>query len=93
VVISSLFITLGLGAILGLLGQGIRTIIGLYKNQLAIDWNRLIISLGLGAIAGSLMSLSLTIDLNNIINAQVLALIASGYAGADFIEGFINRRT
>jgi hypothetical protein len=99
---------IGLGAVLGALGQGIRAIVGLKKVQDAastagksasdvIDPGRLLTSLLIGAIAGSLAAISLVgTDLNAtnqliISTAQITALIGAGYAGADFIEGFMNR--
>ncbi|NJK27849.1 MAG: hypothetical protein HC925_04000 [Coleofasciculaceae cyanobacterium SM2_3_26] len=54
------------------------------------DWfdsGRMLLSLLIGAIAGTL---SATILLGTEINRQfLLTIIAAGYAGTDFIEGFL----
>lgn len=93
---------LGLGAMMGALGQAIRAIVGLKKvNDAvsntstsvaeAIDPSRMVTSLVIGAIAGSLASVSLIDNINAIASAQIVALLGAGYSGADFIEGFMSR--
>jgi hypothetical protein len=92
-----------LGALLGLAGQGIRISVGLKKLNDAseskehfdaqFDGKKLLISIlygiTIGVVGGILMavdSLDKTWD-----KSTVMAIIASGYAGADFIEGFMSR--
>ena len=95
---------LGLGAMLGALGQAIRSIVGLKKVNDAvsastatvsdvIDPSRLVTSLVIGAIAGSLASISLIDNIHAVASAQIAALLGAGYSGADFIEGFMSRVT
>jgi len=93
---------IGLGGALGALGQGARTIVGLKKvhdatstqeapMRSALAFDRLFISLAIGFVAGALAATGLISDLANVTNQQIFALAAAGYAGADFIEGFITR--
>jgi hypothetical protein len=93
---------IGLGGLMGAIGQGARTIVGLKKlNDAAsgttasvadlLAMNKLIISLALGFIAGALAAAGANLDLAKISAPQILALAAAGYAGADFIEGFMQR--
>lgn len=93
---------LGLGAMMGALGQAIRAIVGLKKvndavsNTTAkvsdvIEPSRMITSLVIGAIAGSLASVSLIDNIHAVASAQIAALLGAGYSGADFIEGFMSR--
>ena len=95
---------IGLGAMLGALGQAIRSIVGLKKlndavsNSTAtvsqvIEPSRLVTSLAIGAIAGSLASVSLIDNIHAVASAQIAALLGAGYSGADFIEGFMSRAT
>ena len=94
-----------LGAILGAVGQGIRLIVGI-KKQLEIsekgkkwdDWFEmkqllvsLIIAFTIGGVAGVLGVVELLGT--NITKESMIALIAIGYAGTDFIEGFMKKRT
>jgi hypothetical protein len=93
-----------LGAILGMVGQGIRVIVGIKKvgdeavktgtaqkeliqtQQLALS---LFIAFAIGAIAGVLAAVGSTnVEFNN---STIIAFIAAGYAGTDFIEGFIRK--
>ena len=93
---------LGLGGLVGALGQGIRTLVGLKKiNDAAsgtsgktsdmIDGGRLIVSLAVGFVAGALAAIGIVNDLTKVTSQQIFALAAAGYAGADFIEGFVRR--
>jgi hypothetical protein len=89
-----------LGLILGTIGQGIRVIVGVKKKldeisksknkEIMSNWfdsKRLLVSLFIGAVAGSLGAIYL---LGTAVNKEfLLALVAVGYAGTDFIEGFI----
>lgn len=92
-----------LGAIVGAAGQAARIIVGLKKlndaaaqnNQavaLSLDPSRLVISLVIGAVAGILGTLTMDVNLSGTISATTLGtLIAVGYAGTDFIEGFMTK--
>ena len=97
-------IALVLGGILGMIGQGIRVVVGLKKiNDQASKTNQafseifqgsvLAISLLIGFIAGALAMIGVSC---NLVEARpskelILTLIAAGYAGTDFIEGFIRK--
>ena len=97
-----------LGALLGAVGQGARAVVGWKKvfdearmtDTTAADMfqpGRLVASLIVGAIAGTLAALTLvdnptskTIGSNATEFKQLLlSLVAIGYAGTDFIEGFV----
>lgn len=96
-----------LGGLLGMIGQGIRAVIGLKKmedmkdqanganqeppKEAVFDGRRLGGSLLIGAVAGSLAALSMDAVGAEITKDTVLALLASGYSGADFIEGAMKR--
>lgn len=91
-----------LGTCLGVIGQGARVIVGLKKvnDETSIsekevkdvlDFKRLFVSLLIGGVAGSLGGIAL---LDTEINREFLiTLIATGYSGADFIEGFMRTKT
>ena len=53
------------------------------------DWPQLVISLFLGAAAGGLGSLAYIFSTSPLDKSMAMSLITAGYAGADFIEGFI----
>lgn len=93
-----------LGAILGMAGQGMRIVVGLKKmNELAtregissdelFKTRQLVMSLfiafAIGAISGVLAAI--TKVNSTITQAEVTAFVAAGYAGTDFIEGFIKK--
>jgi membrane associated rhomboid family serine protease len=89
-----------LGAILGSAGQCIRVVVGLKKNSDKADkgtkikdWldsKQLLISILIGAVAGILGAISL---LGEAIDKQLLiTLMTIGYAGTDFIEGFMKKK-
>ena len=93
-----------LGAILGAVGQGIRVIVGVKKvNDNAVKTNTavndtidyrqmafsLIIAFAIGGIAGVLAAVSS--DSIQFTKSTVIAFITAGYAGTDFIEGFIKK--
>ena len=93
---------IGLGGLLGVLGQGIRMIVGFKKlhdesaekgvtisDLVRID--RIIVPLLIGFIAGALASIPTLEKPAEISAEQLLTLLAAGYAGADFIEGFMSR--
>lgn len=83
-----------LGAFLGMAGQVARMVVGLKKkhdegNKDWFDTKKLVISIILGGVAGILGAISL---LGETVGKQtLLTLIAVGYAGADFIEGFMQK--
>lgn len=84
-------------AALGLGGQIIRSVIGVYKLHENPDqefkthweWHRFFISLGIGAMVGALLSL---IYNNPLSKTDILGVIAASYGGADFLEGFLKGR-
>ena len=96
------------GGLLGIIGQGIRMIIGLkkMKEKLAqdkanntknpdneFDLKRLLLSIFIGFIAGALGGLFAVNLSTPLKDKTVLAtLIAIGYSGVDFIEGFLTKR-
>ena len=94
----------GLGAVFGVIGQAIRVVPGLKKmNEDAqaagvaarqmFSGSRLGISLAIGALAGVLAAWGLGIDPNAGIRSElILGLLGAGYAGADFVEGFIKSK-
>ena len=92
-----------LGALLGMAGQGIRVIVGIKKLndanaqpnaveekvrlvQLALSF---FIAFAVGAIAGILAAVSM--DDTAVDGKIITAFIAAGYAGTDFIEGWMKR--
>ncbi len=87
-----------LGIVLGTVGQGARAIIGIKKaykkcckDKCTNDWfypKKLIFSLFIGAISGALGAVLLFGA--NIDKEFLIALVAIGYSGADFIEGFVD---
>jgi hypothetical protein len=86
------------GIILGALGQGARTIVGFKKLNdytdaaaAAVDGWRLLISFGIGGVAGALAAVTILPGTEQVMKEQLFAIAAAGYAGADFIEGFISR--
>ncbi|MHA6719777.1 hypothetical protein ACX40Y_10045 [Sphingomonas sp. RS6] len=91
-------VLLGLGGVAGLIGQAIRLALGIHKRLLAApgaplelgaDASRIAVTLLIGAIAGALAAVVVIGDASRIATEQALALIAAGYAGADFVEGIV----
>lgn len=95
-----------LGGLLGLIGQGVRTIVGLKKmfdqansqNVGQYDLflaSRLFVSLFIGFIAGAAAAFfSIKADDATVPStATLMALAMAGYSGADFIEGIAGRFT
>ncbi len=92
-----------LGGLLGTVGQGVRAIVGLKKAREeaaqqgrtfaeTFEPGRLLLSLAIGFVAGVLGLLTLDLgDATKIAMQQIVTLIAIGYAGTDFIEGFMQR--
>ena len=90
------------GGLLGTLGQGVRVIAGLKKahdsaaqqsQPLTIETGTLVISLFIGFTAGALALLTTSgfSDHLDIDKSTAAALIATGYAGTDFIEAFMKK--
>src|SRR5215813_7474308 len=89
------------GIIFGALGQGARVIVGFKKMYdyapddapmtTLVDGVRLLISFGIGGVAGAFAAVTIVSDLTKVPVEQLFAIAAAGYAGADFIEGFITR--
>ena len=90
-----------MGMVLGALGQSARMIVGIKKTfdeaaaqktsvKELFDAAELMISLLIGATAGGLAAVTL-LGASTIDNHAIGMLIASGYAGADFIEGFMRK--
>lgn len=85
-----------LGGILGAAGQGVRVIIGLKKlndSQDVLNYSRLLFSLfisfvigGIAGVLAALNSIEAVLD-----KTTAIAFLAAGYAGTDFIEGFMRR--
>jgi hypothetical protein len=94
-------LAIGVGALFGALGQLIRTIPGTYKRWQGaggvpsepFSVQVLLMSVVLGAVAGMLAALFVVGDLvaPKVGFSPLLGLMAAGYAGADFIEGFAGR--
>jgi hypothetical protein len=95
---------MAIGGMFGALGQAIRVIPGLKKvadeaaasgSRLKQEFSggRLAVSLLIGAVAGVLgaISLSVPVDGEKIGSATIIALLGIGYSGADFIEAFMSR--
>ncbi len=93
---------LGLGCGLGAVGQGARVIVGLKKTHdvaaakeetFAQNFKgaELLVSLFIGGIAGTFATIPFLAESMNITQQSILMLLAAGYAGADFIEGFISK--
>lgn len=94
-----------LGGLMGLLGQGARAVVGMKKlNDDAVakgealrdnfSPSQFFLSLMIGFIAGALAMAGLISSgqsPNNIGGQALMTVLAAGYAGADFIEGFVNR--
>lgn len=91
-----------LGVLLGAIGQGARAIVGIKKQfdeaapagkkwEEWFDLKRLILSLIIGGIAGGLAAV---LQIDSAISKQlIIGFAAAGYAGTDFIEGFMKTET
>jgi hypothetical protein len=102
---SSALWTVLLGGFLGMVGQLARTVVGIKKEMDAAkapgaknknfgDWfdiKQLVISILIGGVAGVIAILSTNTNANAIDNKFMLGIMASGYAGSDFIEGFMTK--
>lgn len=100
----NMLIMILLGAILGAAGQGIRVIVGMKKvydkagaenkdPKELVEYKQMLFSLfigfGVGAIAGVLAAVSMT-DMQ-FSKSLIIAFLTAGYAGTDFIEGFMKK--
>jgi predicted chitinase len=95
--------TLILWGLLGLLGQGVRAIIGLQSagllqpgpptQQTQFSASYLLMSLFIGFIAGIVAGFAMSLDPHAEVtdSKTLLALVAAGYAGADFIENAFSK--
>ena len=103
---SEIILNLLIGGILGLVGQMLRFLVGykkLYdvasKESVApsemFDTSRFVISLIIGFVAGVVGVVSISDFKATIFSANpketIMTLIGIGYAGTDFIEGFIKK--
>jgi len=102
--ITDIIYTVIAGGLLGALGQGIRIAVGLKKlsdsnaQQVAsgntpekMDTGRLLVSIFIGFVAGAIGMIIKGASLKTADGYQteaIVTIIAIGYAGADFIEGF-----
>lgn len=85
-------------AIIGALGQFVRSLVGLYKLVMDDDRDtkkdfkkfRFLLSIVLGAFCGALISFIFDEVLRR---NDVLLTIAAGYMGTDFIEGFLKKKS
>ncbi len=89
---------LTLGALLGAVGQVLRSIAGLKKLKEdpagKFDPMQLLMSVIIGAAAGVIAMV--TLEMTSVANApmatqDIITVIAAGYTGADFIEAFITK--
>ena len=96
------FILVMLGGLMGTIGQGLRVIVGLKKLQekttqmrvpfsQSIQTNTLCISLLIGFIAGAIAIMSFGAEAQMPSREMLLGVMAAGYAGTDFIEGFVKK--
>ncbi|MGK3191072.1 glycoside hydrolase family 19 protein [Enterobacter soli] len=88
----------------GMVGQGIRAIVGLRKagylqieagdSKQNFSASYLMVTLMIGFIAGSLSGLTMGLDTfaGKFPTESLMAVVAAGYAGVDFIEGSFNSR-
>ena len=101
---SSMLVSMLLCGVFGLLGQAIRIIVGMKKmrdNAAAsggtptrlFEWNLIGISLLIGFTAGMLGYFTLDGDTDSFTKQTALTLMSFGYAGADFIEGLLLKKT
>lgn len=94
---------IAVGGLLGIVGQGLRMIVGLKKwyddkkenkdRAEAFDLNRFLVSLFIGFIAGVIAILFMIDDTVDAMDQKryLASIILGGYSGVDFIEGFINK--
>lgn len=101
---TSMLVSMLLCGVFGLLGQTVRIIVGMKKmrdNATAsgstptrlFEWNLIGVSLLIGFTAGMLGYFTLDSGTDNFSKQTVLTLMIGGYAGADFIEGLLLKKT
>jgi hypothetical protein len=89
---------LALGGFLGLVGQFVRAIVGVKKDQRAaaaanppqtqwFDAKELVIGLIVGTAAGVIAAITQLGPAVTISNSLAFGFVAAGYSGADFING------
>ncbi len=82
-----------LGCLLGIVGQFARALRGFKRNHMKkqawFDKKRFITSMLIGMVAGALASIALLGQ--DIDRTLLISLVAAGYAGTDFIEGFFRK--
>ena len=90
-----------LGGVMGTIGQGMRTVVGikkLHENMAqagktlreGFDGTTLAVSLLIGFIAGALAAITLVRG-DRVEPELLMGLLAAGYAGTDFIEAFMRK--
>jgi hypothetical protein len=103
--VAAWFNLLAFAALIGAGGQGARVIVGIKKlNDAAsaqtaagvetgdlLVASKLLVSLAIGAIAGGIAAATTMVPGASLTGEHIAGLAAAGYAGADFIEGFISR--
>lgn len=78
-------------ALMGVLGQGARSVFGLYKLRVKHgvewkpDWTFLTVSLATGGVIGIIVGVLLK-------TTEPLVIIPLAYAGVDAVEGLLNKR-
>jgi len=87
---------IGLGAIVGALGQGARAAVGIKKelDSRQSQWfngRELGISFLLGAVAGGVAALAQYGPNVEVTKEMLLGFAAAGYAGADFVAGMMQK--
>ena len=87
---------IGLGALLGAVGQGVRAVVGIKKelDSRQPEWfngKELGMSFLLGAVAGCVAALSQYEPNIPISKELLIGFAAAGYAGADFLAGLMQR--
>ena len=101
---TDIIIEISEGGLLGILGQGIRIIVGLKKLHTdnvnkklnndateAFSPNRLILSIFIGFVAGAIALLIKGTNSSTPGDTTfIFTIMAAGYSGADFIEGVFN---
>src|SRR5258708_22235960 len=94
-----------IGAILGAVGQGMRVIVGMKKvydeamknstpAEQLIEYRQITFSLIIGVAIGGVAGVFAAVSSDHVSfsdKSVVIAFITSGYAGTDFIEGFIKK--
>lgn len=98
-----------LGGLLGIVGQGVRVIVGLKKvNDQAAEESKafqdvfnlrvLLVSMLIGFVTGAVAIISLDAaeqsserQLEATLHGYIAPVLAAGYAGTDFIEGFVKK--